>query len=94
MNADVHTTSLPVETNRIELDPDLVDDWGLPCLRVTYKDHPDDLATMAFLAQTATDIMDAAGALQTWRPDNFEQTSGVHLLGTCRTSSCATAVAW
>ena len=84
MNADVHTTSLPVETNRIELDPDLVDDWGLPALRVTYKDHPDDLATLAFLAQVATDIMDEAGALQTWKPDNFEQRMGVHLLGTCR----------
>jgi len=84
MNADVHTTSLPVETNRIELDPDLVDDWGLPCMRVTYKDHPDDLAMLAFLAQIATDIMDEAGALQTWKPDNFEQRAGVHLLGTCR----------
>ena len=53
-------------------------------MRVTYKDHPDDLSMMAFLAQIATDIMDEAGALQTWKPDNFEQRQGVHLLGTCR----------
>ena len=84
MNADVHTTSLPVETNRIELDPELKDDWGLPAMRVTWKDHDDDLAMMAFLAERANEIMDAAGALRTWRPDDYRQRFGVHLLGTCR----------
>jgi choline dehydrogenase-like flavoprotein len=84
MNVDVHTTSLPVETNRIELDPELKDAWGLPAMRVTWKDHDDDMAMMAFLAKKANEIMDAAGALQTWRPDNFQQRFGVHLLGTCR----------
>ncbi len=39
---------------------------------------------LAFLAQIATGIMDEAGALQTWKPDNFERRAGVHLLGTCR----------
>jgi hypothetical protein len=39
-----HGTSLPLETNRVDLDPDLEDAWGLPALRVTYKDHPDELA--------------------------------------------------
>jgi choline dehydrogenase-like flavoprotein len=84
MNADVHTTSLPVATNRIDLDPDLKDDWGLPAIRTTWKDHDDDMAMMAFLAEKANDIMDAAGAVETWRPDNFQQRFGVHLLGTCR----------
>ena len=84
MNVDVHTTSLPVATNRIELDPELKDDWGLPAMKVTWKDHDDDMAMMAFLAKKANEIMDAAGALQTWRPDNFQQSFGVHLLGTCR----------
>ena len=84
MNVDVHTTSLPVATNRIELDPELKDDWGLPAMKVTWKDHDDDMAMMAFLAKKANEIMDAAGALQTWRPDNFQQSLGVHLLGTCR----------
>ena len=35
-----HGTSLPLETNSITLDPSLKDAWGLPCMRVTYKDHP------------------------------------------------------
>ena len=38
-----HGTSLPLETNGISIDPALKDAWGLPCMRVTYKDHPDDL---------------------------------------------------
>jgi choline dehydrogenase-like flavoprotein len=84
MNTDVHTTSLPVETNRIELDPDLQDDWGLPALRITYKDHPDDIAIMQFLVGKAIEIMDAAGAVRTWGPQSVEQQVGYHLLGTCR----------
>ena len=84
MNVDVHTTSLPVETNRIELDPELKDAWGLPALRVTYKDHPDDLAIMRFLVDQAIEIMDAAGAVRTWGAGSVEQQVGYHLLGTCR----------
>ena len=38
-----HGTSLPVENNSFSLDPDLKDAWGLPALRMTYKDHPDDV---------------------------------------------------
>jgi choline dehydrogenase-like flavoprotein len=75
---------LPVETNRIELDPELKDAWGLPCMRVTYRDHPDDVATMRFLAEKAVEIMDAAGAVRTWKPERYEQPAGFHLLGTCR----------
>ena len=44
-----HTTSLPVETNSVSIDPTLKDAWGIPAMRVTYKDHPDDLAFARFL---------------------------------------------
>ncbi len=84
MNTDVHSTSLPVPTNRIELDPELRDAWGLPALRVTYKDHPDDIATIKFFVERALEIMEAAGASRTWGPTSFEQRIGYHLLGTCR----------
>jgi len=84
MNVDVHTTSLAVETNRVELDPVVRDDWGLAAARVTYRDHPDDVAMMRFLARKAVELLQAAGARRAWGPDNFEQTVGYHLLGTCR----------
>ncbi len=84
MNTDVHTTSLPVETNRIELDPELEDAWGLPAMRVTYHDHADDIATVQFFIDLAIEIMDAAGAERTWGPTAGPQQVGYHLLGTCR----------
>jgi choline dehydrogenase-like flavoprotein len=79
-----HGTSLPLETNNVTLDPSLKDAWGLPCLRVTYTDHPDDLKCAEFLAAHATRIAEAAGALKTWPEPIQPQTQSVHLLGTCR----------
>ena len=79
-----HTTSLPLETNSVSLDPLLKDDWGIPAIRVTYKDHPDDLAIARFLRDRSVEIMQAAGAQQVWSEAVTERTSSVHLLGTCR----------
>jgi len=77
-------TSLPVEANSFSLDPELKDAWGLPALRMTYKDHPDDLKLVTWLTKHALEILDAAGAVNRWsRPIN-EQQFAVHLLGTCR----------
>jgi len=79
-----HSTTLPLETNTISLDPDVKDAWGLPAMRVTYKNHPDDLKTMQFLLDRQMEILDAAGALRKWAYPVEESTQGVHLLGTCR----------
>ncbi len=48
-----HGTSLPLETNSVDLDPTLKDAWGLPALRITYRDHPDDLTMTRFLQDRA-----------------------------------------
>ncbi|HWP37267.1 MAG TPA: GMC family oxidoreductase [Gemmatimonadales bacterium] len=80
-----HSTSLPVESNSISLDPIVKDKWGRPAMRVTYRDHPDDVKMMAFLVDRAREVLQAAGAAKVW--DVFpaqEQTAGAHLLGTCR----------
>lgn len=53
-----HCTSLAMASNSVSLDPALKDAWGIPAIRVTYKDHPDDLATAAFLQ--------AVGAARAW----------------------------
>ncbi len=84
MNVDGHSTSLPLETNSISLDPEMKDPWGLPAMRVTYRDHPDDLAMMRFLQDRAIEILEAAGARRTWRQPVQETTLAAHLLGTCR----------
>ena len=84
MDVTAHGTSLPVETNSFSLDPDLKDAWGLPALRVTYTDHPDDLKNTAFLMARALEIHQAAGARKTWHQPIQETQFFVHLLGTCR----------
>jgi len=77
-------TSLPVETNSFSLDPDLKDAWGLPALRMTYKDHPDDIKLVTWMTERAMELLDTAGAKQKWTLPIAEQQFSVHLLGTCR----------
>jgi choline dehydrogenase-like flavoprotein len=91
MNVASHSTSLPLESNSISLDPAITDAWGLPALRVTYRDHPDDLAIMRFLQARALELLAAAGAQRTWSYPVTEQTGSNHLLGTCRMGTDAAA---
>jgi choline dehydrogenase-like flavoprotein len=79
-----HTTSLPVKGNSISLDPVVKDAWGLPAIRVTYKDHPDDLKIAKFLQDRSKELLGAAGARKVWSFPVGEQQGAVHLLGTCR----------
>jgi choline dehydrogenase-like flavoprotein len=79
-----HTTSLALERNRVSIDPELKDAWGVPAIRVTYKEHPDDLKIAAWLQDRSMEILDAAGALRTWRTPVAEYNNSPHLLGTCR----------
>jgi choline dehydrogenase-like flavoprotein len=73
-----------VESNSITLDPSLKDKWGRPALRVTYRDHADDLKTMQFLQDRALEVLHAAGATRAWGTPVVPQNIGAHLLGTCR----------
>jgi choline dehydrogenase-like flavoprotein len=73
-----------VATTRLSIDPTLKDAWGIPAIRVTYKDHADDLAMSRFLQDRSFEIMQAAGAQNVWRAEPRVSRGGVHLLGTCR----------
>ncbi len=82
---DGHTTSLPLATNTVTLDPDVQDKWGRPAMRTTYSDHPDDIATMKFFYEKTIELLEVAGATKTvgfYAEDG--QQGNVHLLGTCR----------
>ena len=68
----------------VTLDPDVKDAWGLPAMRVTDQDHPDDLANARFLQDRGVEILEAAGALRVTKAPVAEQTSSMHLMGTCR----------
>lgn len=80
-----HTTSLPVATNSVSLDPDLKDAWGLPAMRVTYKEHEHDMRLYKFFQDRGRELLTAAGATKIHDiPINDEPGSTVHLLGTAR----------
>jgi choline dehydrogenase-like flavoprotein len=79
-----HTTSLPIAENSISLDPSVKDAWGLPALRVTYSDHPQDLKLYQYFADRSEELLNAAGAVKAWKVPVSSQQFGVHLLGTCR----------
>ncbi len=87
VNSFGHTTSLPVATNTITLDDEVKDAWGLPAIRLTFKEHANDLAVYKWFAQKAQDLLDAAGATKSWQfptENPRQQGGGPHLLGTCR----------
>ncbi len=77
-------TSLPLETNNITLDPEVKDAWGLPAMRVTYRDHPDGMKTKEFFRARSLEILDAMGAAKKWAGPVGETRSGGHLMGSCR----------
>jgi choline dehydrogenase-like flavoprotein len=83
MNADV--ADMPVETNRVEIDPGLRDHWGIPSLRITRKWHPLDIQHSEFIASKQREILRAADAVEVWSaavgPGGF---LGHHQCGTCR----------
>jgi choline dehydrogenase-like flavoprotein len=56
-------------------------------MRVTYKDHADDIKAAAYMNHKAMEILETAGALEHWSFPVEEQNLGYHLLGTCRMGS-------
>jgi choline dehydrogenase-like flavoprotein len=79
-----HSTCLPVESNSISLDPTLKDAWGLPALRMTFKNHTDDLKILRFLQERCREILENARPSKIWTAPIEDFTMSGHLMGTCR----------
>lgn len=79
-----HSTSLPVESNSISLDPVVKDAFGLPAMRVTNTDHPDDLKMREYLVARSLEVLAAMGAARSWAVPVTIQDGSNHLLGTAR----------
>lgn len=77
-------TQLPLETNRVDLDPDVKDAWGLPAMRITSSSHPDDVKCMEFFRQRSIEILHAAGAVSVSSEPVSDSRGGAHSRGTCR----------
>ena len=64
--------------------PTLKDAWGIPAIRVTYKDHPDDLAFARFLQDRSGRDHARGRRAEGVARRRRRAGVGVHLLGTCR----------
>jgi choline dehydrogenase-like flavoprotein len=86
MGSLAHTSCLAVEDNSISLDDEVKDAWGMPAMRVTFKNHPDDLKTIQFATERQKELLTEAGAKKIWfAPGTMDETTfSVHLMGTCR----------
>lgn len=77
-------TQMPLDSNRIDLDPDVKDAWGLPAMRITSSVHADDKKNMEFFRQKSIEVLEAAGATKVWAPPVNESRGGAHNRGSCR----------
>lgn len=84
MFALAHTTSLPLESNSVSLDPEVKDAWGLPAVRITFQEHENDLRLYRFFMDRNLELLAAAGAVKRWEFPLDTYYPAVHLLGTCR----------
>ncbi|WP_214370828.1 GMC family oxidoreductase [Pseudonocardia sp. H11422] len=56
---------MPVESNRVDLDPTVKDAWGLPVARITHKPHANDVAMSKWQVDKNAEILQVAGARKT-----------------------------
>jgi choline dehydrogenase-like flavoprotein len=66
---------MPVESNRVDLDPTVKDAWGLPVARITHVPHPNDVHMAKWQVAKNQEILEAAGA-RTTVPTHLEKSSG------------------
>ncbi len=77
---------MPQETNRVKLNTDVLDQYGMPVPNVHYSDHENDKAMRAHAYDRGQAIYDAVGATRTLPTPPYPST---HNLGTNRMSENA-----
>jgi choline dehydrogenase-like flavoprotein len=79
---------IPVFDARVQVDPRVVDDWGIPVVRLSGARHPKDLETANYISGKAAEWLKEAGAIKTWQKLPGKGLSGgQHQAGTCRMGS-------
>lgn len=76
---------MPVESNRVDLDPTVVDAWGRPVARITHKPHQNDLDMADWQNEKNIEILEEAGAKTTLAVNLAKSTGNTcHQHGTAR----------
>jgi len=74
---------LPDERNRIELDPEVKDEYGMPVPRISFELLENDKSMMLAMKRNLKEIYDAAGATEILSM-NYELGKSAHNAGGCR----------
>ena len=85
MKLGVMVQDLPVESNRVDLDPDVTDAWGLPVARITHTPHANDYSQAKWQVEKNVEILEVAGASKVI-PVHLDRITGncCHEMGTAR----------
>jgi choline dehydrogenase-like flavoprotein len=79
------TQEMPVYESRVQLDPQVRDQFDIPVARISGPKHPHSLEISNVMARKAEAWLKEAGAVKTWLRLNGQGTSaGQHQAGTCR----------
>ena len=83
--------TLPSHANRVALDPDVKDAWGMPVLRISCQWGENELVMRKDIANDAAEMLDAAGANSISPYDYYQEDVlgaepglGIHEMGTAR----------
>ena len=80
--------AMSVHDNRVELDPDRTDPWGMPVARTYYRHHPYDLELSRYALERVCELMaDAGGEVRRFDPQPEENPGYGHVQGTLRAGS-------
>jgi choline dehydrogenase-like flavoprotein len=80
----IQAEDAPQTTNRVDLDPAIVDLDGLPVARCTYQNHHFEIDAGAFYEPKLMDILQAAGAKYTAIAPRDAIPASQHIMGTLR----------
>jgi len=78
---------IPMETNRVDLDPDVTDHWGLPAARITHVYHPAHQKVIDYMQDRMIEILEAANLFFLSSRDRIKLRRGnvtEHCNGSCR----------
>jgi choline dehydrogenase-like flavoprotein len=86
INVQGPAQEMPVFDARVQVDPRVKDDWGIPVARLSGSSHPHTLEVARFLISKSEAWLKEAGAIATW-PKGLPRaglSGGQHQAGTCR----------
>jgi choline dehydrogenase-like flavoprotein len=84
---------LPMQSNRVDLDPDVKDAQGIPVARITHRQHPNDVAMNTWFASRIEELAQACKPVRSWRirlpgltwiDERTAMRGSAHVHGTCR----------